>query len=128
MRLFFKFPGIPVPKGRPRLIAPGVVYTPAKTKSYEKLIGTLAHVGMGAKKPLEGPLYVELTAFLPQPKHAKCSLPVGKPDIDNLLKSALDGLNRIVWRDDSQICQLSLQKQYAANPRLEIKVEEITCI
>ncbi len=126
MKLFFKFPGIPVPKGRPRLIAPGVVYTPAKTKSYEKLIGTLARVGMGSKKPLEGPLYVELVAFLPKPKHAKYSFPTVKPDIDNLMKSALDGLNQIVWHDDCQICQLSMQKQYDTNPRLEIKVEEIT--
>ena len=50
---------------------------------------------------------------------------VKTPDLDNLKKFVLDVLNEIVWRDDSQIVQLSGAKEYSENPRTEIIIEEI---
>lgn len=29
--------------------------------------------------------------------------PIGKPDLDNMIKSVLDGLNGVAYADDSQI-------------------------
>ena len=85
--------GVPVPKGRPRFTKAGVAYTPAKTRAYEK------------QAALSGTL-----------------LPAKKPDVDNIAKAALDGLNGIVWRDDSLIVGLSIKKRYGERPRLEIDV------
>ena len=37
---------------------------------------------------------------------------VYKPDTDNLAKFVLDALNNVYYKDDSQICQLMVRKQY----------------
>lgn len=36
-----------------------------------------------------------------------------KPDIDKLLRALCDGLTGIVWRDDAQVSQCSINKVYA---------------
>jgi Holliday junction resolvase RusA-like endonuclease len=50
--------------------------------------------------------------------------PIKKPDIDNLAKSVLDGMNGIVWRDDSQIVSLHVTKVYASGTGVDVLVKE----
>lgn len=126
--------GVPVPKGRPRFTKAGVAYTPAKTRAYEKQAAIIADIGMRANglKRFECPVTVMATAYVPIPKSMSKKdraaaligflLPAKKPDIDNIAKAALDGLNGIVWRDDALIVGLSIKKLYAEIPRLEIDV------
>lgn len=126
--------GVPVPKGRPRFTKAGVAYTPAKTRAYEKQAAIIADIGMRANglKRFECPVTIKATAYLQIPKsmtkkdHAAAVagllLPAKKPDIDNIAKAALDGLNGIVWRDDALIVGLTIKKLYSENPRLEIDV------
>ena len=126
--------GVPVPKGRPRFTKAGVAYTPAKTRVYEKQAAIIADIGMRANglKMFECPVTVQATAYLPIPKSmtkkdraealSGTLLPAKKPDVDNIAKAALDGLNGIVWRDDSLIVGLSIKKRYSERPRLEIDI------
>lgn len=51
--------------------------------------------------------------------------PTSKKDIDNLCKTVLDALNKIFYKDDSQIVKLYASKRYAENPRVEIKIQSI---
>ena len=46
-----------------------------------------------------------------------------KPDIDNVAKAVLDGLNGIAFEDDKQVINLRIAKAYANEARLEIEVE-----
>ena len=85
--------------------------------------------------PLEGPLHLSVEFVLPRPKrlltkrwrellvwHDK------KPDCDNLLKAVKDALNNLAWRDDSQVCQVYVEKRYAAAdemPHARIEVQEV---
>lgn len=133
-RLKLVIDGVPVPKGRPRFTKAGVAYTPAKTRAYEKQAAIIADIGMRANglKRFECPVTVMATAYLPIPKSmtkkdraaalSGTLLPAKKPDVDNIAKAALDGLNGIVWRDDSLIVGLSIKKRYGERPRLEIDV------
>jgi len=74
-------PGRPVPKGRPRYGRNGAVYTPKKTREYERKVREIAHKEIG--EVLGGRLGVRIKFYL-------CG---GKlPDIDNLIKAAVDGL------------------------------------
>ena len=52
-------------------------------------------------------------------------LPAKKPDIDNIAKTVLDALNSVAYRDDTQVVELQLRKQYSEKPRVEIYMEEL---
>ena len=52
-------------------------------------------------------------------------MPAKKPDIDNIAKAVLDALNSVAYRDDTQIVDLQIRKQYSEKPRLEICMEEL---
>ena len=49
--------------------------------------------------------------------------PTGKPDIDNIIKAVLDGLNGVAFKDDAQVVFISAQKLYSDTPRLVVIVE-----
>lgn len=126
----------PVPKGRPRFSKIGGFvrsYTPKKTSDYEAQIKTQAQAVM-TREPLETPLAAFLYFRLPIPKSyskkriAAClsglERPTKKPDLDNLAKSVLDGLNGVVYLDDSQIVCLHITKVYNHNPGVDIMIRE----
>jgi Holliday junction resolvase RusA-like endonuclease len=129
--------GAPIGKGRPRFVRMGGLtraFTPTKTANYEAVLAAAGAEAMAGRPPLEGPLLVCLTAFMPiaaswSKKKAAAALEgavrPGKPDLDNILKT-LDALNSIVWRDDAQIAEARLSKLYDTDPRLEIEVAPLT--
>lgn len=134
MNILFTIPGAPVPKARPRITKTGHTYTPAKTKDYEELV-KWSYIAAYQHMKLERPLAVEICFHMPMPKSAsnpqKSKMlrgeikPAKKPDIDNLAKAVLDGLNGIAYNDDNQIVELKLQKKYGENPRTVVFITEI---
>jgi Holliday junction resolvase RusA-like endonuclease len=129
----FTVPGKAVPKARPRFSSGGVTYTDPATKGYENLVGTLAKIAMRGANPLSGPLEAVLTVMLAPPCGlSKASLaaalsshsPTG-PDVDNLAKSLLDGMNRVVYHDDRQVAKLTVAKIYGREPHVKIRVQQI---
>jgi len=50
---------------------------------------------------------------------------VSKPDVDNLQKSVFDGLNGIVYVDDSRIAEIVVQKIYGKEPRIELEFHKL---
>lgn len=122
--------GEPKGKGRPRF-GNGRTFTPAATRSYEAALRWAAQEAMRSMPPLDGPLVVNVTMFMPIPKswskskaeQARSGLlrPTGKPDWDNGAK-VTDALNEIVWRDDSQIVDGRVVKVYSDRPRLVVTV------
>jgi len=134
----FTIYGEPVPKGRPRFSTKGkfpVAYTPEKTKNYESDVGMMAKAAMGASKPLEGALeaFIYVTFAVPasyskkrteaclsgQEKHTK------KPDLDNVVKSVIDGMDKIVFENDSQFTSIHATKVYGEVAKVEVLVKQI---
>ena len=81
--------------------------------------------------PLIGPIRLSVTAWLPQPasmskRDRLTARPIRRPDLDNFLKTCLDGLSP-VWLDDSQVVELTATKRYAiaSPPRWELTVETL---
>ena len=133
----FKVDGTPVPKGRARYARRGnfiSTYTPEKTRTYETLIKDAAIEAMGSSEPLETPVSLYLYIRVPIPKSCTkkrleaidngSEKPTKKPDASNILKSVEDGMNGVVYHDDSQIINLHVSKVYSTLPGVDICVKE----
>lgn len=120
-----------VGKSRPRFTRIGGyvrTYTPKKTHDYESLIKE-SYTG----KKYEGALKIGINAYFKIPvsytKKKKIELPgkvyMMKPDIDNIAKSVLDGLNGTAWSDDTQVVEMNITKHYATDDveKLVITIE-----
>lgn len=131
----FEVPGKIIGKGRPRLNSyTGVVYTPTRTKDYESLVEQYFLLKYPRFKVLEGRIKVSIIAYFSIPKTTKKAdinemlenniSPTKKPDIDNIVKSILDSMNKFAFKDDNQITKLEVEKKYAIEDKVYVKIEE----
>jgi Holliday junction resolvase RusA-like endonuclease len=129
--------GEPVAKGRPRFAKRGnyvQTYTPVKTKSYEDEVRLLATKAKGSGSTLEGSVsvFIYISFSVPQSyskrKREACLLGetkhTKKPDLDNVAKAIIDGMNGIIFKDDSQIINLHVTKVYAEVGKVEVLIRE----
>jgi Holliday junction resolvase RusA-like endonuclease len=137
IQIMFTVYGEPVAKGRPRFSTRGkfpVAYTPEKTKTYESEVGMMAKAAMGASEALEGALeaFIYVTFAVPASYSKKrteaCLSDLEKhtkrPDLDNVIKLIFDGMNGIVFKDDSQITSIHATKVYGEVPKVEVLVRQ----
>jgi Holliday junction resolvase RusA-like endonuclease len=129
-------PGAPKGKGRPRATRRGVMYTPAETRSREGVVAALAMQAMNGRHAFCGPVAMDVRVVCPIPKSwpkkrqaaalVGAELPTGKPDLDNVLKLVLDGLNGIAFADDAQVVAFGeLRKVYGPQPVTVVTVRPI---
>lgn len=126
----FEIPGKPVPKARPRVVH-GHAFTPEKTKDFETLVAAKYKAAGG--RIYDGPVAVTIAVWYQMPKSwpkykrtDMKGLPhTSKPDMDNVIKSILDGLNGVAWEDDAQVCKITASKRwYDGEPMTIVIVEE----
>lgn len=118
--------GEPVAKGRPRISSFGGkarAYTPAATRKAEERVaklwtGPLIEAGV--------PIEVFVSAYHQRPKQhylksgalstsgKQSFFPTKRPDLDNIVKLVLDGLNGVAYHDDAQIVNLGAARYWAA--------------
>ena len=131
----FEVPGKVIGKGRPRLNSyTGVVYTPTRTKDYESLVEQYFLLKYPRFKALEGRIKVSIIAYFSIPKTTQKAdinemlenniSPTKKPDIDNIVKSILDSMNKFAFKDDNQITKLEVEKKYSLVDKVYVKIEE----
>lgn len=105
---------------------PANVFKAAVQKAFSE-----AHSGA----PLQGPLALRVLFLLPRPgrliwkKRPMPRLPHdGRPDLDNLIKCAADGLKSLAWADDAQVADVTAKKRYAGGDEQAgayIEIEQI---
>ena len=110
------------------------VYTPKETRVYERALAAAGQAAMQGRPPLDGPLEVSVQAIMgvpvswTRPKRDAALVgtirPTSRPDIDNIFK-CLDGLNGIVFHDDSQISRATIDKRYGEEPMMWVEVKVI---
>lgn len=131
----FEVTGEIVGKARPRMNTyTGKAYTPTKTKNYEYLVKQSFLLKYPNAEVLEGRASVSILALFQVPKSTskknsekmlnKQISPTKKPDIDNIAKIVLDALNKLAYKDDTQVVDLNIAKAYADRECLIIKIEE----
>lgn len=135
----FTVPGKPEPKARARTVRlPGgkvSTYTPKTTVAYEGLVRHLAAQAMAGRAPWDGPVALRLHIDLPCPASWSAKRKreawagdiraTKKPDADNVEKAIKDGLNRVVWCDDSQVVESQKVKRYAETPGVQVVVWQL---
>lgn len=87
------------------------------------------------KEPITGPVEVWITFYMPIPKSTSqvkkrlminnTQRHINRPDIDNLAYIVTNAMKGIVYKDDSQICDLHLSKKYGDDPKTVIKIVEL---
>lgn len=130
----FEVPGLPQGKTLKARRLGGIV-SDGKTMKRErsiKAIGGEAWRMAGRRSVETGPFKVEIIVRRRPPASSSKALknamlqgmvrPTQKPDYDNIAKTVGDALNGVIWRDDSQIVEGSVSKQYAEWDGTEVKV------
>lgn len=136
-RLVFTVPGEPVGKGRPKFSTRGgfvKTYTPERTRYYEKLVRDCfvvqcGEAHLGYFEPQE-PVYMTVVAYFQIPKSASkvkraemqadVLRPTKMPDLDNVVKAVLDGVQTVAMHNDSQVVGITASKHYSDNPHVVV--------
>lgn len=130
-------PGSPIGQGRPKFTTingHAKAYDPEKSRNYKayvKMLATQAMKETGFER-IDGPCNVVIQAYFEVPKSKSKKFreaalldqvrPTKKPDADNIVKAIQDALNGLVYKDDACIVNLSCEKFYSDNPRVEVYI------
>lgn len=119
----------PIPWQRPKL-------TGSRQRFYDGQVADKVAFGLfllkqhGQDVPFSNPVALNISFYLKIPAGtrigAKTKHHKTKPDLDNLLKFALDALvDADILSDDRIICQIIAKKEYSNNPRTEFTIKEV---
>lgn len=133
----FEVKGSPLALKRHRTFRKGNftgTYDPSKNEKSDFLAKVQQHA---PDQPWTCPIHMMVTFDFDRPKsHFGTGKNAGKlkanapmwhtktPDLDNLVKFICDAMNKVFFKDDSQICLISMQKRYSATPRTVISIME----
>lgn len=129
--------GTPIPQGSKTIQRAGTKawLTDAnvnKLKPWRKAITAAVQEQLGDWNLTADPVCVRLTFLMPRPSTVTRSHHTVKPDLDKLIRSALDGITDAadptsgtgVWVDDSQVVRITAEKEYSNDtpPQLIIRI------
>jgi Holliday junction resolvase RusA-like endonuclease len=112
------------------------------SRRYHRTVRSTAAIARAQNRailPFKGPVVVSLDFYLQRPsrltwkrKPMPATWAPVKPDIDNLQKAILDGMEDLIYANDSQVVAIQTRKQYAAGegfgnpgPRVVVMVNEL---
>jgi Holliday junction resolvase RusA-like endonuclease len=126
----FTVPGEPVAMGRPRFTKSGRVYIPKKTQDAINNIASYAAENI-KERDIQEPIHMSVVFYFKRPKRMKRGPSVykpTKPDIDNCLKTVMDGINRSGMSADKlyHVHPKNCQWQKDAEPRTVITLFRYT--
>jgi Holliday junction resolvase RusA-like endonuclease len=117
------------PKGWTR---PIITSANKNLKAWEQTIRTEVQRVM-AETPAEvltalysGPISITLVFHVPRPKSAprRVREPTTRPDLDKVVRGAIDPLNGVLFKDDAQIVAIGARKVFAeTSPKMDVLVE-----
>ena len=133
MRVEFTVPGACQAKQRPRINRnTGRIYTPGATHKYEKKVRECykekgIYYFDGEYISVKIIFWFEIPKSYNKAKHqaaAEGFLRPSRADIDNYIKSVLDGLNKVAYSDDRYIYKLEAEKRFTeGEARTDIIIE-----
>lgn len=134
--ILFEIMGEPVAQGRPRagksFAGKTVLIDPAKSRDFKQYVRIVA-AQHAPNKLITGPIHLNMDFYRATPKKYQTKpkqaliesgqiLPISKPDLDNLAKGVKDGLNKVIWQDDSQVVSMNVRKFYSMTPKVVVHI------
>ena len=126
----FQIPGEPVAFARSG--GNGKIrYTPKRQRDFMALVKLAAHKAMDGAPPMAGPVAMTVRATYLVPKSwpkkrvAAARWRTAKPDADNIAKLVADACNEIVFEDDAQVAELTVQKRYGPLAGVTVSVASL---
>ncbi len=89
--------------------------------SWSSICGLIARQH-APRRPLDGPIAVDMLVCFPNPKSKRSRYP-GRVDVENACKGVLDALEGVIYVSDRQICDLVERKRFALTPGVRISVQ-----
>jgi Holliday junction resolvase RusA-like endonuclease len=134
--ILITIPGSAMGKQRPRSrfvrskksVTP-IIYTPEATRIYESKIAA-AYIQAKGEFAMPGtPVSIKILVFEKKSKNQKekikADFPIKTPDMDNIAKIVMDGLNGIAYQDDRQVVDICALRFWSdSEPHVLIRVEE----
>jgi len=127
----FTIPGKPA-TGSFRFTMLGRRYTPANVSDWRAFVRLVATEH--CREPMEGPVALEIVVRRPapasNPKRPTKRNPWPwawwkKPDCDNLSKPIKDALKAVAFRDDAQVVDLHVRKEYHQREEVAVAVVQV---
>lgn len=100
-------------------------------RAWRIAVATQAQAAMGERPVLDAPVEVIASFTFGRPKShygargVKPSAPswkATKPDADKAIRSVLDALTGVVWRDDSLVVRMLVEKRFGDTPGVRVSV------
>lgn len=135
MKYSFEIKEKAIGKQRPRYSSKiGRMYTPTKTSRFEEKVKWTFKSKYNIETELSTkPFKAKIIAIFEPPKSISkkkkeellYSEYTKKPDADNIAKIILDSLNGLAYKDDNQVTELLVFKQYGDENLIIVELEEI---
>lgn len=117
--LSFVVPGSPVPWQRASR-GNGKTFVPAESKAYRAHAALMAMAALSERRasgswelPTQAEYALSLSVVFPDRR---------RRDLSNVVKQLEDAWNGILYRDDSQIAELHVTREYGDRPRVEVEL------
>lgn len=136
MKYSFEIKEKAIGKQRPRYSSKtGRMYTPTKTSTFEEKVKWAFKSKYNIATELSvNPFKAKIVAVFEPPKSLSKKKKeellysvnyTKKPDVDNIAKIILDSLNGLAYKDDSQVSELLVIKDYGIENKILVELEEI---
>jgi crossover junction endodeoxyribonuclease RusA len=115
----FRVDGQPIPQGSMKVINGHIIHSQGSAlAAWRSAIGLSAKLA-GAKPTLDA-VSMTLVFIMNKPKTVTRLDPTVPPDLDKLVRAALDALTAIAYKDDSQVIEIRAVKVYGDSPGVEV--------
>ena len=105
---------------------------PENVKAEKKIAMAFRASGVWPQEPWEGPAEVWIDLWFPppvsKPQWWQDAAVAGRipycqtPDEDNASKLVKDALNKLLWKDDKQVCSCTVRKLHSYSPHTDVRV------